>query len=69
MRIAKPLILIATPLGVLGGLYQALDVSPGLALLMVALLCVAGVGIGSVVLAVRQERRAERERAAEKPPE
>lgn len=62
MRIAKPLLLVATPVGVLTGLYEAWRFSPGLAFLMVALLTVVGAGVAIVVATIRTERAQERER-------
>jgi hypothetical protein len=60
MRIAKPLLLVSTPLGVAGGLYEAFRLAGGLAFIMVALVLVIGVAMTSLVLTVRREREAER---------
>ena len=60
MRIAKPLLLVTTPLGVAGGLYEAFRLAGGLAFIMVALVAVIGVATTSLVLTVRREREAER---------
>ena len=38
MRIAKPLLLITTPIGVAGAVYEAFRLAGGLAILMIALL-------------------------------
>ena len=65
MRIAKPLLLVTTPLGVAGGLYEAFRLAGGLAFIMVALVLVIGVAMTSVVLTVRRERAAERSAALE----
>jgi hypothetical protein len=62
MRIAKPLLLISTPLGVVGGLREAWRFNHGLAFLMAAMLLVVSVAAGSVVAIVRRERGAEQER-------
>ena len=59
MRIAKPLLLISTPLGVAGGLREAWRFNHGLAFLMAAMLLVVGVAAGSVVAIARRERGAE----------
>jgi hypothetical protein len=59
MRLAKPILLTATPLGVLGGLYEAWKLSPGLAFLMAAMVGVMAAAIGSVVLTVRRENAEE----------
>jgi hypothetical protein len=59
MRLAKPLLLIITPLGVAGGLYEAYRFAGGLAFLMLALLSLIGVAMISVVRTIRRERRIE----------
>lgn len=59
MKIAKPLLLVSTPLGVAGGLYEAFRLAGGLAFIMVALVGVIGVAMASLVLTVRRERAAE----------
>jgi hypothetical protein len=66
MRIAKPLLLVTTPVGVLWGLFEAYRLAGGLVLLMAAMMGVVGAGIGTVVLTARREQaaaRAARERA------
>ena len=60
MRIAKPLLLITTPLGVLGGLYEAWRLAGGLVFLMLALLTMMGTAASMVVLTIRKEQRAGR---------
>lgn len=60
MRIAKPLLLVTTPLGVAGGLYEAFRLAGGLAFIMLALVLVISVAMASLVLTVRREREAER---------
>ena len=58
MRIAKPLLLTLTPIGVAGGLFQAYRLGGGgLVFLMGAMLLVVGIAIGSVVLTIRRESR------------
>ena len=66
MRIAKPLLIIITPLGVAGGLYEAYRFGGGLAFLMLALVCVIGVAMLSIVRTIRRERR---ESQSENPPQ
>jgi hypothetical protein len=63
MRIAKPLLLVTTPLGVLGGLWQAFQFGGGLAFIMLALVAMMGCAVGSVVMIARREQAEERERA------
>ena len=60
MRIAKPLLLILTPLGVAFGLYEAWRLAGGLVFIMAALLGVMGVALGSVIMTIRREQAAER---------
>jgi len=62
VRLAKPILLTATPLGVLGGLHEAWKLSPGLAFLMAAMIGVMAAAIGSVVLTVRRENAEEERR-------
>jgi hypothetical protein len=57
MRIAKPMLLIATPLGILCGLYEAWRLAGGLVFLMVALLSMMSVAASMVVLTIRKEQR------------
>jgi predicted MFS family arabinose efflux permease len=59
MRIAKPLLLITTPIGVAFGLYEAWRLAGGLVFLMVALLGLISVAMISVVRTIRRERAAE----------
>ena len=44
MKIAKPLLLVTTPLGLLDGFYECYRVAGGLLFLMVAMVGVVGVG-------------------------
>jgi hypothetical protein len=71
VKIAKPLLLIATPIGLAVGLYEGYRLAGGLVFLMAAMIGVIAVAMGSVVLTIRRERDAER-RAREQensPPE
>lgn len=63
MRIAKPLLLVSTPVGVAGGVYSAYQFSPGLAFLMGGLIALVGCGVGTLVLVIREEQAAEAARA------
>jgi hypothetical protein len=56
MRIAKPLLLVATPIGVIGGVIEAFRLTGGLAFLMIAMLALISVAIGMVLLTIRRER-------------
>lgn len=62
MKIAKPLLLISTPIGVAAGLHAAWTYAGGLVFLMAAMVAVMGCAIGSVVYTIRREEREERER-------
>jgi hypothetical protein len=59
MRIAKPLLLISTPIGVGFGIYEGFRLAGGLVFLMIALLSLIGVAMGTVVMTVRREKREE----------
>jgi predicted MFS family arabinose efflux permease len=61
MRIAKPLLLITTPIGVALGLYEAWRLAGGLVFLMAALLGLISVAMWSVVRTIRRERKQEEE--------
>jgi hypothetical protein len=60
LKIAKPLLLITTPIGLAFGLYEAHRLAGGLVFLMAAMIAVIGVAMGSVILTIRREREAER---------
>lgn len=62
MRIAKPLLLVTTPIGLAWGLYEGWRLAGGLVFLMAALICVISVAMISVVRTVRREEREEEER-------
>lgn len=59
MRIARPLLLITTPIGVIGAVYEAFRLAGGLAILMIALLLMIGAAIGMLVSTIRREQAAE----------
>ena len=63
MRIAKPLLLVTTPLGVAGAIYEAYRLAGGLVLLMVALMSLIAVAVGTLVMTIRREAAAERAKA------
>ncbi len=58
MRIAKPMLLVSTPIGVAWGLYEAWRVGWWLAALMVAMLAVLGAFSVFTVRRIVAERRA-----------
>ena len=65
MRIAKPLLLVTTPVGLAYGLYEGYRLAGGLVFLMAAMLGVIAVAMGSVVLTIRREREQERRKQEE----
>jgi hypothetical protein len=60
VKIAKPLLLTTTPLGLLEGFYECYKLAGGLLFLMLAMVGVFGVGMASVVAAIRREQRSAR---------
>jgi hypothetical protein len=63
VKIAKPLLLITTPIGLAIGLYEGWRLAGGLVFVMAALMGVLGVAFLSVVLTIRREREQERRKA------
>jgi uncharacterized protein (DUF58 family) len=63
MRIAKPILLVSTPLGVAFGLVEGYRLAGGLVVLMAAMLGVVFVAAGTVMRTVRREQLAERTRS------
>ena len=57
MKIAKPLLLVSTPLGMVTGLIEAYRLVGGLAILMFAMMAMLGVAAASVVYTIRKEKR------------
>ena len=64
MRIAKPLLLVTTPIGVIGAIYEAYRQAGGLVILLVALMSLIAVAFGSLVYTIRREAAAEKLRIA-----
>jgi hypothetical protein len=58
MRIAKPILLVTTPIGVIGGLAEAYRLAGGLVIVMAAMVGVIGAAIAGVVGMIRSERDA-----------
>jgi hypothetical protein len=59
MRIAKPILLVSTPVGVLAGLYEAYRLAGGLVLIMAAMIGVLSAAAATVVATIRREKAAE----------
>ena len=57
MRIAKPLLLVSTPLGIVTGLFEAYRLVGGLAVLMFAMMALLGVAAAGIVLTIRKEKK------------
>jgi hypothetical protein len=60
MKIAKPLLLVSTPLGVAWGLLEAYRLAGGLVILMAAMIGLLTAAAAIVVATIRRERTAER---------
>jgi len=60
MKIGKPLLLVITPLGVAGGLYEAYRLAGGLVVLMAALVALLCAAFAQVILTIRREQQDER---------
>jgi hypothetical protein len=61
MRIAKPILMVTTPIGVLEGFYECYKLAGGLVFLMVAMVGVLGVALATVVATIRRESSAAKE--------
>jgi hypothetical protein len=59
MKIAKPLLLVSTPIGVIGGLHEAWRLVGGLSFLIVVMLGILCFAAASVIATIRREQRAQ----------
>jgi hypothetical protein len=59
MRIAKPLLLVTTPIAIVIGVCEAFRLAGGLAFLMIALLLMVSAAMGMLVVTIRKEQRVE----------
>jgi hypothetical protein len=57
MKIAKPLLLVSTPLGMITGLIEAYKMVGGLAILMFAMMGLLGIAAAGLVLTIRKEKK------------
>ena len=57
MKIAKPLLLVSTPLGIVTGLIEAYRLVGGLAILMFAMMAMLGIAAAGIVYTIRKEKR------------
>ena len=60
MKIAKPLLMVTTPVGVAAGLYECIRLAGGLVIVMLAMVGVMLAALATVVATVRRESRAAR---------
>jgi hypothetical protein len=63
MRIAKPILLVSTPVGLALGLYEAYRLAGGLVFLMAAMIGTIGAAMASVVATIRREQAELRSKA------
>ena len=61
MRIGKLLLLVITPIGVLGGLYEAYRLAGGLVVLMMALVGMLCAAFAQVIYVIRKEKERPRD--------
>jgi hypothetical protein len=57
MRIAKPILMVTTPIGLIEGFYECYKLAGGLLFLMVAMVGVMGVALATVIATIRREAR------------
>jgi hypothetical protein len=61
MRIAKPILMVTTPLGLIDGVYECYKLAGGLVFIMLAMIGVLGAALATVIATVRREARVEAE--------
>jgi hypothetical protein len=64
MKIAKPLLLVTTPLGLLEGFYECYKLAGGLLFLMLAMVGVMVTALATVVATIRREERESKTRSS-----
>jgi hypothetical protein len=60
MKIAKPILLVSTPIGVIGGLHEAWRLAGGLVVIMAMMVILMAVAVIGLVREARTEQRAVR---------
>ena len=65
MKIGKPLLLIATPIGLAIGLYEGWRLAGGMVVVMAMFIAFLGFAFLTIVLTIRRERRQEEEKKKE----
>jgi hypothetical protein len=58
MRIAKPILLVTTPIGLIDGFYECYQLAGGLVFIMLAMVGGLAVAMATVVAAIRREETA-----------
>jgi hypothetical protein len=59
VRIAKPILMVTTPIGLIEGFYECYKLAGGLVFLMAAMVGVLVAAFAAVVATIRREERAE----------
>jgi hypothetical protein len=57
MKIAKPMLMVTTPIGVLAGLYECVRLAGGLVIVMLAMVGVMLAALATVIATIRRESR------------
>jgi hypothetical protein len=57
MRIAKPILMVTTPVGVCEGIYECYKLAGGLVFIMVAMVGVCLVALATVIGTIRRENK------------
>jgi hypothetical protein len=55
VRIAKPILLVTTPIGLIEGFYECYKLAGGLVFLMVAMVGALGVAMATIIATIRRE--------------
>ena len=55
MRIAKPILLVTTPIGLIDGIYECYKLAGGLVFIMLAMVGGLGVAMATVIATIRRE--------------
>jgi hypothetical protein len=63
VRIAKPLLMISTPIGLIDGFYECYKLAGGLLFLMVAMVGVLVAAMATVIATIRREERESKKEA------
>ncbi len=69
MKIAKPILLVSTPIGVVGGLIEAYRMAGGLVIIMATMVILIGAAMAGLVGVARREQQQEREQSRQRAPQ